>query len=54
MPLQAELPALSQQHSAAESRHCSLHLLYADEISSAEMAAFKSLARAHLRADGRR
>ncbi|MEO7938705.1 MAG: glucoamylase family protein [Burkholderiaceae bacterium] len=53
MPLQTELLALAQQHSEADSRHCSLHLLFADEISSTEMAAFKALARAHLRADGR-
>ena len=53
MPLQAELLALAQQHAETESRHCGLHLLFADEVSSAEMAAFKSLARAQLRADGR-
>lgn len=53
MPVQAELLALAQQHGEAESRHGALHLLFADEVSGAEMAAFKSLARAHLRADGR-
>ncbi|MEO6662114.1 MAG: glucoamylase family protein [Rubrivivax sp.] len=53
MPLQAELLALAQQHSETESKHCALHLVFADEVSSAEMAAFKSLARALLRADGR-
>ena len=53
MPLQAELLALAQLHGEPRLQHCGLHLLFADEVSSAEMAAFNSLARAHLRADGR-
>ena len=53
MPVQAELLALAQQHREAESRHGALHLLFADEVSAAEMATFTCLARAHLRADGR-
>ena len=53
MPLQAELLALAQQHGEVESRNCVLHLLFADEVSTAEMATFKTLARAYFRADGR-
>lgn len=53
MPLQAELLALAQQHAEAESRHCGVHLLLAADVSGAERAAFDSLARAQLRADGR-
>jgi cyclic beta-1,2-glucan synthetase len=53
MPLQAALLALAQQHGEADSRNCGLHLLFSSEVSSAEMSAFKSLARVHLRADGR-
>ncbi len=53
MPLQAELLALAQQHGEVESRNCNLRLLFADEVSTAEMAAFKTLSRAYFRADGR-
>ncbi len=58
MPLHAELLALAQRYAAevvaiTASGHCGLHLQFADEMSAAEMAALKTLARAGLRADGR-
>ena len=58
MPVQAELLVLADRFATdcpgpPANRVCSLHVVFNDDVSPAEQAALRTLARARLRADGR-